>query len=57
MIDRERGARIKTSWEIEREKERMFEERVRDLMNKHRITYQEAEQLIKTGQKGLFDFR
>ncbi|MBI5398920.1 hypothetical protein HZB03_05640 [Candidatus Woesearchaeota archaeon] len=33
-----------------------FEEKVRTLMNKRRITYQEAEQLIKVGQKSIFEF-
>ena len=52
MVDRQ-----KTAWELEREKEKRFDEEVRTIMNKRRITYQEAEQLLKTGQKALFDFR
>ncbi|MBI4738137.1 hypothetical protein HY772_00995 [Candidatus Woesearchaeota archaeon] len=33
-----------------------FEEKVRTLMNKQRITYQEAERLTKAGQKSIFEF-
>jgi len=32
------------------------EEKIRELMNKRRITYQEAEQLISAGQKSIFEF-
>ena len=34
----------------------MFEEKVRDLMHKRKITYQEAEQLLKAGQKSIWEF-
>lgn len=47
----------KTEWEMQQEKERRMEEQVRDLMHKRRITYQEAEHMIKSGQKGLLDFK
>jgi hypothetical protein len=33
-----------------------FEQKVRTLMNKRSITYQEAEHLIKAGQKSIFEF-
>ncbi|MBW2967285.1 hypothetical protein KY362_02250 [Candidatus Woesearchaeota archaeon] len=33
-----------------------FEEKVRALMFKRRITYQEAAQIVKQGQKSVFDF-
>ena len=36
--------------------DQMFEEKVRDLMNKRKITYQEAEQLLKAGQKSIWEF-
>jgi len=51
------GQQPKTPWEIEKAKEKKFDEQVRDIMNKRRITYQEAEHLLKSGQKALFDFR
>ena len=46
-----------TSWEKQKQKEKKFEEKVRDIMSQRRITYQEAEELVKNGQKALFDFR
>ena len=46
-----------TPYEREQELERRREERIRELMNKRRITYQEAEKLVKDGQRALGDFR
>ncbi|MBU0461567.1 MAG: hypothetical protein KJ574_03190 [Nanoarchaeota archaeon] len=56
-MERFKGDRFKTSWELEKEKEKQFEEKVRELMNRRRITYQEAEHLLKSGQKALFEFK
>jgi hypothetical protein len=45
------------SWERQRPtKEETFEDKVRQLMYKHRITYQEAEKMVKKGQKSLGEF-
>jgi len=57
MIEGHQITTPKTTWEMQRDKEKKFDEQVRDLMNRRRITYQEAEQMLKVGQKGLFDFR
>lgn len=57
MIEGHQTTQPKTAWEVQRDKEKKFDEQVRDLMNKRRITYQEAEQMLKVGQKGLFEFR
>lgn len=44
------------SWEQQKKQEQEQEKKVRGLMNKHRITYHEALDLVTKGQKGLFDF-
>jgi hypothetical protein len=44
------------SWTLQKKQDDDCEQRVRLLMNKHRITYHEALDLVKKGQKGLFDF-
>lgn len=45
------------SWERKQQnKEDVFEEKVRDLMFKRRITYQEASELVEKGQRSLGDF-
>ncbi len=46
----------KTSWQTRNAKEDIFEDKVRQLMYKRKITYQEASQLIKNGQRSVFDF-
>lgn len=40
----------------QKKKEQSHEEQVRELMNRRRITYQEAEGLIKAGQRSIGDF-
>ncbi len=40
----------------EKNEEELFEDKVRQLMYKRRITYQEAAQLVKNGQKSIFEF-
>ncbi|MBT5021820.1 hypothetical protein HOK51_10435 [Candidatus Woesearchaeota archaeon] len=46
------------AWEEQNKKseETILDEKVRELMFKRRITYQEAEQLIKAGQKSIWEF-
>ncbi len=45
------------SWERERKnEEEIFENKVRDIMYKRRITYQEAANLVKKGQRSIFEF-
>ena len=39
-----------------KKKEQSFEDKVRALMNKRKITYQEAEGLVKAGQRSIGDF-
>lgn len=38
------------------EKEDESEAKIRQIMNSRKITYQEAEKLVKQGQKALFEF-
>ncbi|MBT7903379.1 hypothetical protein HN587_05950 [Candidatus Woesearchaeota archaeon] len=42
--------------EQKKTEEETFETQVRALMNKRRITYDEAEQLLKAGQKSIWEF-
>ncbi|HII72460.1 TPA: hypothetical protein HA265_06920 [Candidatus Woesearchaeota archaeon] len=45
------------SWEKpKRSEEDVMEEKIRNIMLKRRITYQEASQLVKAGQKSIFEF-
>jgi hypothetical protein len=47
----------KPSWERQRpSKEDLFEDKVRQLMYKRKITYQEAAELVKRGQKSVLEF-
>jgi len=44
-------------WERKRPtQEDMFEDKVRQLMYKRRITFQEASDLVKNGQKSIGEF-
>jgi hypothetical protein len=36
--------------------EQMFEDKVKQLMYKRKITYQEASELVKNGQKSIWEF-
>ncbi|MBW2971770.1 hypothetical protein KY359_01920 [Candidatus Woesearchaeota archaeon] len=45
------------SWERKRQtQEEMFEDKVRQLMYKRRLTYQEASEIVKKGQKSIWEF-
>ena len=45
------------SWDREKKSdEQVFEDKVRDIMYKRRITYQEAANLVKKGQRSIFEF-
>ena len=37
-------------------KEHLREEKIRSIMNQRRITYQEAEQIVESGQKSIWDY-
>jgi hypothetical protein len=43
-------------WDKKTSKEDIFEDKVRQIMFKRRITYQEASELVKAGQKSIFEF-
>ena len=43
-------------WAQRRSPEEMFEDKVRQLMYKRKITYQEAAELVKKGQKSISEF-
>jgi hypothetical protein len=43
-------------WDRKPTEEEAFDEKVRQLMYKRKITYQEAAELIKNGQKSIFEF-
>jgi hypothetical protein len=45
------------NWDKQRpSKDEMFDDKVRQIMFKRRITYQEAAELVKAGQKAIFEF-
>ncbi len=45
------------SWERQpKSAEDLREEKIRDIMNRRGLTYQEAEQLVLAGQKSIFEF-
>lgn len=44
------------SWEQKKKLEDVFEDKVRQLMYKRKITYQEAAEMVKKGQRSLGDF-
>jgi len=46
----------KPSWERKPQKEDILDDKVRQLMYKRRITYQEAASLIQNGQKSIGEF-
>ncbi|MBI5881068.1 hypothetical protein HZB90_02965 [archaeon] len=47
----------KPSWERKMpNQEEMLDDKVRQIMYKRKITYQEASQLVKKGQKAIFEF-
>ena len=47
----------KHRWNSEiQSEEKMFEDKVRQLMYKRRITYQEAADLVKKGQRSISEF-
>ncbi|MFC1741215.1 hypothetical protein ACFL3V_01630 [Nanoarchaeota archaeon] len=43
-------------WDRKSTEEEAFDEKVRQLMYQRKITYQEAAELIKNGQKSIFEF-
>jgi hypothetical protein len=43
-------------WDRRTTEEEAFDEKVRQLMYKRKITYQEAADLLKKGQKSIFEF-
>ncbi|MBW2964113.1 hypothetical protein KY363_01520 [Candidatus Woesearchaeota archaeon] len=43
-------------WDKKPTEEEILDEKVRQLMYKRRITYQEAADLIKKGQRSIFEF-
>ncbi|MBU2561889.1 MAG: hypothetical protein KKD17_06335 [Nanoarchaeota archaeon] len=47
----------KLSWERKRPtQDELFEDKVRQLMYLRRITYQEAAEIVKNGQKSIWEF-
>ncbi|MBN1543997.1 hypothetical protein JW898_00885 [Candidatus Woesearchaeota archaeon] len=47
----------KQSWEQKRPaQEQLFENKVRQLMYRRRITYHEAADIVKKGQKSIWEF-
>lgn len=44
------------NWDRKPSEEEAFDEKVRQLMFKRKITYQEAADLIKKGQRSIFEF-
>ena len=46
----------KRQWQQRRTPEEAFEDKVRQLMYKRKITYQEAAELVKKGQKSIWEF-
>ncbi|NQU78250.1 hypothetical protein HQ545_00620 [Candidatus Woesearchaeota archaeon] len=47
----------KPSWNMQRpSKEEVFDDKVRQLMYKRKITYQEAAELITNGQRAISEF-
>ena len=44
------------NWDKKPTEEDILDEKVRELMYKRKITYQEAAELIKNGQKSIFEF-
>jgi hypothetical protein len=51
------GKSMGPSWERKRpSQEEMFEDKVRQLMYKRKITFQEASSLVKNGQKSIGEF-
>ena len=45
-----------SNWDNKSTEEEAFDEKVRQIMFKRKITYQEAADLIKKGQKSIFEF-
>jgi hypothetical protein len=46
----------KGSWNKKPSHEQVFDDKVRQLMYKRKITYQEASELVKNGQKAVWEF-
>ncbi len=46
----------KPSWQQRRSPEEILDDKVRELMYKRKITYQEASELVKKGQKSIWEF-
>lgn len=46
----------KPRWEQRRSPEEVFDDKVRQLMYKRKITYQEASELVKKGQRSIMEF-
>lgn len=43
-------------WDKKQTEDEILDDKVRQLMYKRRITYQEAADLIKKGQRSIFEF-